>query len=242
MDKNIDRSLVDNIASLIRNKIYTGKYPAGKKLIVRELSEELGVSHTPIKDALNRLVAEGYVEDLPRRSMIVKRYTNSELIDALEARLMCEIFYADNIIKEAREHTEMIAELDAVLEEMRKQISARASIRYEDWVINETKFHRCYMRYCGNEKVYQYYMELDTNKTTYLAYLESTHAPLKLSILEANLIEHQAIADAIRALDARRMINAVIRHILRACDDYVIDEETQMKCLKLRNIKRVYET
>ena len=58
----VNTSLVDVVADKIRQNIYTGKYEAGKKLIVRELSEEFGVSHTPVKDALNRLISEGYVE------------------------------------------------------------------------------------------------------------------------------------------------------------------------------------
>ena len=61
----VNTSLVDVVADKIRQNIYTGKYEAGKKLIVRELSEEFGVSHTPVKDALNRLISEGYVEALP---------------------------------------------------------------------------------------------------------------------------------------------------------------------------------
>ena len=71
----VNTSLVDVVADKIRQNIYTGKYEAGKKLIVRELSEEFGVSHTPVKDALNRLISEGYVEALPRRSMVVRTYT-----------------------------------------------------------------------------------------------------------------------------------------------------------------------
>ena len=63
----VNTSLVDVVADKIRQNIYTGKYEAGKKLIVRELSEEFGVSHTPVKDALNRLISEGYVEALHER-------------------------------------------------------------------------------------------------------------------------------------------------------------------------------
>ena len=66
--------------------------------------EELGVSHTPVKDALNRLVSEGYVEAMPRRSMVVKEYSNIEFLDNYDQRLMIELYYADEILERAFYH------------------------------------------------------------------------------------------------------------------------------------------
>ena len=118
----VNTSLVDVVADKIRQNIYTGKYEAGKKLIVRELSEEFGVSHTPVKDALNRLISEGYVEALPRRSMVVRTYTNVELLDALEARMMCEVFYADAIIEMSKGHPELVRERKEVMATTRRLV------------------------------------------------------------------------------------------------------------------------
>ncbi len=238
----VNTSLVDRLVKKIRTNIYTGKYPAGKKLIVRELSEEFCVSHTPIKDALNRLVAEGYVEAPPRKSMVVRTYTNAEIIDALLARLMCEIFCADVIIEQAGKHPEIVEEMQDLLKIMQDMLSDYSHLEHENWVKSETSFHRCYMKYCGDAQIYRFYKELDTNKTTYFAYLDANHSPLKQSTLECNLIEHRAIADAIAALDTKRLINAVIRHITRACDDYATDEECKNKLNRLLQIRARYET
>ena len=130
----VNTSLVDVVADKIRQNIYTGKYEAGKKLIVRELSEEFGVSHTPVKDALNRLISEGYVEALPRRSMVVRTYTNAELLDALEARMMCEVFYADAIIEMSKGHPELVKELKEVMATTRRLVAERGEHFNADWV------------------------------------------------------------------------------------------------------------
>lgn len=238
----VNTSLVDVIAQKIRSNIYTGKYEAGRKLVVRELSEEFGVSHTPVKDALNRLIAEGYVEALPRRSMVVRSYTNSELIDALQSRMMCEIFCADEIISVAKAQPGIAAEMREILEQMREMIVDHDHLIYENWVACETRFHRCYMCHCGNNTTYKFYRDIDTNRTTFLTYLSTNHSPLKLSTLESNLLEHQAIIDAIEALDAQRLINAVIRHISRACEDYAVDDECRCKLEKFQQIKERFET
>ena len=129
----VNTSLVDVVADKIRQNIYTGKYEAGKKLIVRELSEEFGVSHTPVKDALNRLISEGYVEALPRRSMVVRTYTNVELLDALEARMMCEVFYADAIIEMSKGHPELVRELKEVMATTRRLVAERGEHFNADW-------------------------------------------------------------------------------------------------------------
>ena len=57
IEEYVSCSLVDVVTDRIRSNIFSGKYLPGMKLVVREISEELGVSHTPVKDALNRLVS-----------------------------------------------------------------------------------------------------------------------------------------------------------------------------------------
>ncbi|WP_101911587.1 GntR family transcriptional regulator [Marasmitruncus massiliensis] len=238
----VSTSLVDLVASKIRTNIYLGKYPAGQKLVVRELSEEFGVSHTPVKDALNRLIAEGYIEALPRRSMVVRMFTNSELIESIQIRLMSEIFFAEEIIEAARQNTSIVSEMQEILEKMRASIEDKEHLDYETWVSNETKFHCSYMRLCGNKKLFTLYKGLDTNRITYLAYLGNSHSPLKLSTLESNLMEHSAIVSAIEALDVQRFINAVIRHLYRACEDYATDDLARAKIAQLRRMTEKYET
>lgn len=243
-NSNLEKStsLVDSLVKKIRSNIYTGRYPAGKKLVIRELSEEFNVSHTPVQDALNRLVSEGYVLALPRRSMIVRTYTNAEIIDALTARLMCEIFCSPFIIDAVQKSPETIDEMRTILSNMKNLIDNFDHIEYENWVINETNFHRAYMKYCGNPQIFKFYQQLDTNRTTYFAYLDNAHMPLKQSILENNLLEHTAITDALQALDTQKLINAIIRHISRACTDYATDEECIKKCHQLEQIRDRFET
>ncbi len=238
----INTSLVDMVADRIRSNIYTGKYAPGKKMVVRELSEEFGVSHTPIKDALNRLISEGYVEALPRRSMVVRTFTNCDLIERLQVRLMFEIFCADEIIEQARKHPEIAEELEQVIWLMKECISDPEHLSYEGWVQNEARFHRCYMRYCGNQKVFELYTGLDTNKLTYFTYLSSSHTPLKFSTLESNLKEHEIILRAIKNLNAQQFIDGVICHLVRACEDYAVDEPTRCKITQLKRMTEKYRS
>jgi DNA-binding GntR family transcriptional regulator len=236
----VKTSLVDLVADKIRTNIYSGKYPAGRKLIVRELSEEFDVSHTPVKDALNRLIAEGYIEALPRRSMVVRSFTYVELIEKLEVRLMCEIFYAEEIIAYAQQHPEVIEEMQSILAKMQKDLQDSTQINYEAWVKSEVKFHFCYLQGCRNKQMLDLYGKLQTNRVTYLAYLGTSHAPLKYSTLKNNFAEHQVILQAIIAGDTKKFLCGVIQHIHRACDDYAMDDECVTKIEHLKRLTSKY--
>ena len=173
--------------------------------------------------------------------MVLRTYTNSELLDAFEARMMCEVFYADAIIEASKGHPELVEELKGIIAKTRRLVAERGEHFNADWVENEVQFHRCYMLYCGNARVVKLHQDLGTNRISFLAYLGANHTPLKLSTLESNLMEHQAIVDAIEAADSARFINAVTRHIARATDDYATDDECRAKAARIKELKAKYE-
>ena len=229
IEEFINTSLVDVVTSKIRSNIYCGKYMPGQRLVVREISDELGVSHTPVKDALNRLVAEGYVEAPPRKSMKVKEYSNSEFINNYEVRLMCELFCAEEIMKHAELNSGIVKDMEECQEAMKSVMESFKDFDYETWVNYETKFHRRYMQECSNSKVYSIYCSLDSNKQSYFAYLNNNRIPLKISTIQLNFEDHREIIEAIRALDAARFSKAVTHHLLRACEEYAVDSDSKKR-------------
>ena len=70
--------IVDQLYSDIKDRIIRGQLKPDEKLSVRQLCEYYGVSDTPVKQALNRLVTEGFVDALPRRGMRVRCITKQE--------------------------------------------------------------------------------------------------------------------------------------------------------------------
>ena len=71
---------------VLRDNILNGTYGPGAALYIRELSSQLGVSRTPVKEAISRLAFEDYVELLPNRCAIVSRISATEVIELLELR------------------------------------------------------------------------------------------------------------------------------------------------------------
>jgi len=84
MISNATRSL--SVTDHLREAILSGGLPAGTKLQEVRLSEELGVSRTPIRAALQSLSAAGLLDYAPNRGYVVREFPISELVDAYEIR------------------------------------------------------------------------------------------------------------------------------------------------------------
>lgn len=233
-------SLVDVVTDRIRDNIFSGKYRPGKKLVVREISEELGVSHTPVKDALNRLVSEGCVVALPRRSMMVKEYSTIEFIENYEIRLMLELFHADEIVAYAKNTPEILLNMKKYWSVMEGMVAGGNSSLNARWANAETGFHREYMKGCGNRRAYDTYCQLDSNKQSYLLYLGNNGQPLNHEFLATNNEEHKAVMEALSNQDSRLFCQTVYSHLIRSCESYVRDEETEKRFRMMKQNAEIF--
>ncbi len=130
----------------IRASIFDGSLFGGYPVSEVELAEKLQMSRTPVREALVRLRSEGLLEYIPRKGVIVKQFSKTEIdmayefTEALEAKLAC-------ILAEHREKLDFsglharIAEMDAALD--RNDIDA--------WVEADDQFHVDMRNLCPNK-------------------------------------------------------------------------------------------
>lgn len=78
------------VASKIRNKIFLGELKPGEYLKQEELAKEFGVSRMPVREAINQLVAEGFVEAAPNKSAMVSRFSTNYIQDYFDVRILLE--------------------------------------------------------------------------------------------------------------------------------------------------------
>ena len=71
-------NLAEEVANLVRDMILDGRLPAGGRINEVRLAAEIGVSRTPLREALSRLVNEGSLKDVPRRGFFVRPLTAEE--------------------------------------------------------------------------------------------------------------------------------------------------------------------
>src|SRR4030067_2033446 len=84
------RSLTDEVYDFLYRKIIAGKFSAGDWLRQEDISNQLGVSQTPVREAFDRLVASGLAERVPFRGVRVPKLEPKEIVDAFIMRLVLE--------------------------------------------------------------------------------------------------------------------------------------------------------
>lgn len=89
-----DRSLATKIYLELRERIIVGSLPAGTRIRERELAEELDVSRIPVREALPRLEAEGFVRTIPRRGAVVTELSLQDVRELFEVRSSLEVLAA----------------------------------------------------------------------------------------------------------------------------------------------------
>jgi DNA-binding GntR family transcriptional regulator len=111
-----EQSLHGEILTRLRDHIVEGNIPDGGRIPERQLCEMLGISRTPLREALKVLASEGLVELLPNRGSRVRRLSGQDLADlfdvmggleSLAGRLACEHISDDEIAEVERLHYEM---------------------------------------------------------------------------------------------------------------------------------------
>ena len=84
------RTKQDEVTEVVRERIISGRYPSGTQLKQQDIAAELGVSVTPVREALHVLVAEGYVQSISHKGLIVPFHTLDRARETLDLRLLLE--------------------------------------------------------------------------------------------------------------------------------------------------------
>jgi len=115
----LDFSLPDLVYQHVRARLVSGEYGCGARLEYKKLGEELGVSTTPVREAMGKLASEGFVELVPRLGAVVRRLGRKEAIELYELRECVEPFAAERAaermseaqVKRLGEYVEMMRRL-----------------------------------------------------------------------------------------------------------------------------------
>lgn len=115
-------SLRESVCSILREAILTGELEAGARLMEIPLAERLGVSRTPVREAIRILEDEGLVLIVPKCGARVASYTEKEVTDALDVRIHIESMSAKlAAMYITSEQTEILREINREMEDAVKE-------------------------------------------------------------------------------------------------------------------------
>ena len=116
------RSLRDQVADELRERIVSGALAPGSRLVERTLAEELGVSRVPVRDALVQLRGEGFVTEIPRKGVVVTTVSEHDVRELFDVREALEVL----AVRQATERagTDELRRLRATLDASEAAIQA----------------------------------------------------------------------------------------------------------------------
>lgn len=94
--------LRDQIREQLRKRIIDGRLPPGARLVERELAAELGVSRVPVREAVRMLESEGFVQVVPRRGVVVKQLSRTDVEELFDVRESLEVLATRRAAENAR--------------------------------------------------------------------------------------------------------------------------------------------
>lgn len=201
-------SLTDVAYKEIRRGILRGELPPGRKLVVNDLVDEWKISNTPIKEALNRLVAEELVEALPRKGMRVRRYNARELREIFEIRTLYEVHCCRIAAEMTKENPDLVRELSAMVDECQRIIQeGPVPLRVFDL---DAELHMRIVSECGNETLIRDFDRLHAHTLTIGMSVNAEH-PLRR--WKETQTEHKRIVKAIRSGAPDEAERAVREHL-----------------------------
>lgn len=199
-----NHSLGQRVFHQIREDILAGKYKRNEELKEKTLGEELGVSRTPVREALRQLELEGLVTIIPNKGAYVVGFSVEDIQDIYEMRSVLEGLCARRAAVKATQ--EQLEELEEILYLTDFHVQKGHA---EQVVELDTRFHEMLYQSCAS-KILEHAMR------DYHHYLESVRKVTlasKTRSAESNA-EHKQILEALKERDAVKAEKYANQHIL----------------------------
>jgi DNA-binding GntR family transcriptional regulator len=233
------KSLAEEVFEILRDRIIAGEYQLGAWLRQEEVARNLGVSQTPVREALDRLVAEGLAERVPYRGVRVARLTQEEIADIYAARLYLEaavVQAAAHNISNQRSASPLVKDLQSLLVEIEGLKTLPQMARRREL---NTQFHLKLAEICGNQVLARLYQMTLHQFPDWMIYEGMFRQAGQLQArLAREVREHRAILAAVSAGEAEHAAEKARQHVGNLRDELVqlLNVDAQLLHKKVREL------
>ncbi len=210
--QSLSRTASREAAELIRAAIVEGRLQPGERLKEERLARELGVSRTPVREALLFLEAEGAVVLQPNRGATVRRYTPAEIREAYDLRALLEGHAARRAAERITDEA-----LDALTASCERFEALRAG-EVAELARENHLFHHTILEAAGSERLGSMVRGVVELPLVYKAFFWYSPEQQRLSAHH-----HRRLERALRDRDARRAELLMQEHVFEA-RDFLVEE------------------
>lgn len=202
--------LVDRAYETLRRGILDNVYQPGAQALESDLAAELGISRTPLREALIRLQNEGLIEIVPRHGMRVLPVSATDMKEIYEVITALESCAVERVAR----RKPSASELEPLVEATRKMRDALEAKNLEAWAQEDEYFHKYLIEAAGNRLLVEAIQQ----------YRDRAHRALMFSLrlrpsLETSAGEHSVLVDMLCKGDAAGAVAANRAHRERASQE-----------------------
>jgi DNA-binding GntR family transcriptional regulator len=205
------KSLTEMVADEVRARIIDGRIGLGAGLSENSLAAELGISKTPVREALMQLKQEGLVQVLPQRGTYVFRLEAEQVVMISELRDVLEIAAVKAAL--ARNAEALAQRLGGLLAKMRTAYEADDRVAYRTL---DAEYHEAMIECSGNPYIRNAYRQISFCIQALRARLSNEAQLNKLS-----LADHREMLRLVKARDATALVKLLQAHISNTRQSYL---------------------
>jgi DNA-binding GntR family transcriptional regulator len=203
------KPLKEEIFDALHRHIIAGKYGPGDWLRQEDIASQMGVSMTPVREALDLLVASGLAERVPYRGVRVREMSTKDIVEAYGMRLVLEAMIARDAALNIT--PEQISGLKKILDEMKKHVKLNEMPKERQL---SREFHAAIAEASGNSLLIKLYAVVANAFPDWLLYEALYRIPdLVNSSVAQTFEEHTSILNALSRGDADKAVQASIEHV-----------------------------
>lgn len=200
-------ALTERTYAVLKDRILTRRMEPGTRVSVPEIAAALGVSRTPVTDALKRLATEGLVEIIPRRGTFVTGLSADDVCELFDIRLLIESHAIDAIIGGGRA-ADYVQAVSEAMARMRQAMVDGDYGDYETFVAGDRELHMTMVEMTHNQRLLEIYTDLNVHiqvaRAHYLDSVENAQQAYQ---------EHESILAGFRAGSGEQVKAALRSHI-----------------------------
>ena len=190
--------LRDQVKTLLLERILSGVYAPGDRLVETRIAQELGTSQAPVREALRELELLRFVESASFRGTWVREVSDDELIEVFPIRAALEEVAAREAAKRLNGE---VGDLEAEIEGMANARDVREQVEHD------VRFHRLIVEASGNSRLVEIWDSLQVDARTTITALGTGVSPAEAAAL------HRPIVEALRRKNAKAAGREIRSHV-----------------------------
>ena len=211
----------------LRDSILSGALISGEIYNEMNLANELGISRTPVREALLELSSQGLVTYLPRKGVMVKHYTQRDVEEIFELRSAIELTALEKVVKASPPYD--FSRLDNSIQDQREAWKKKD---HDAYIHSDRVFHLGFCEMIGNRR---FFAILENIRD--LIHLMAIHALEREGRWKEVLKEHESILLAVKEGDGKQARKRMDYHLERS-KEAVLEQITVEEGILSRSVSR----